>query len=84
MLEANDSRPASEIALVLGRILMDSGFSDLFQHDAVRAGAVLGLTLEPTTIAHICDRLAKLNALDSSARGRISSSLSHFERWKQV
>ncbi len=78
------TNPPDEVALVLGRILMDDGFRDLFQHDPLRAGAAIGLALEPATIARIHERLAKLNALDAAARSRFSSKLKSLERWKQV
>jgi hypothetical protein len=69
-----------EVNLILGRILMDEGFKNLFQHDPVRAGAAIGLKLEPTTIARVHDLLARMDAMDATARILFSSRLSSLER----
>jgi hypothetical protein len=75
---------ANEVPLMLGRMLMDQGFRDLFRHDPLRAGAALGLSLQPATVAHLQRSLAKLEAMDVAARSRFSTHLSSLERWKQA
>ena len=83
MFEEHDTTRADEVALMLGRILMDHGFRDLFEHDPMRAGVTVGLTLEAATITRIHKRLAKLNSMEPSARSLFSSELNALERWKQ-
>lgn len=73
----------SDVNLMLGRILMDEGFKNLFRHDPVRAGAAIGLAPEPMTIMRIHELLARMDAMGPAARSRFSSRLLSLERSTQ-
>jgi hypothetical protein len=70
--------------LVLGRILMDQGFRDLFRHDPQAAYNQLGVSLSPDASDRIRRQLKKMDSLLPKARGAFTTRLNSMERWKQV
>jgi hypothetical protein len=69
--------------LVLGRILMDRGFKDLFLHDPTRASAMLDVSLGAEGVDLIRQHLGTIEGMDPVHRGRLTSSINTVERWKQ-
>ena len=70
--------------LVLGRVLMDKGFQDLFRHDAQSACERLDVSLSPEAQERIRLTLARMDSLDPAARGVFTTRLNSLERWRQA
>jgi hypothetical protein len=69
--------------LVLGRMLMDRGFKDLFLHDPTRASAMLDVSLGSEGIDLIRQHLGTIEGMDPVQRGTLTTSINTVERWKQ-
>jgi hypothetical protein len=82
--QTHDAADTDDECLVLGRILMDQGFRDLFRHDPQRACVQLDVAISAEALERIHLRLTRLDALDLEERGTFTTRLNSFERWKQV
>ena len=67
---------------MLGRILMDTGFRDLFLHDPDSAAAALDLRLSPDSVQRLRRQLQAISDMDPTTKATLSSMLSSLDRWK--